>query len=132
MLQLEIVTPARRVVDETVETVTIPTQSGEIGILPGHAPLISNLKSGILAYSNAGASKRLVVSGGFVEVTEKGVSVLADTAEFAAEIKVDEARAERERLEKVLGAWGGSEEEFDAEKDKLECAEARLQLTANR
>ena len=132
MIKLEIVTPEKRVLDETVDAVTVPTLTGEIGILPNHAPLISTLKSGILSYTNKGAVERMVVSGGFVEVSANKVSVLADVAERADEIDVEAARAERESAEKVLGAWSGGEEEFEAERERLEKAQARLQLAGGR
>ena len=127
-LKLDIVTPARRVVSETVDSVTVPTFNGEVGILPAHAPLISQLKSGILSYTTGGTTKRMVVSGGFLEVGAKNVSILADSAEFAEEINAETARTERAELEKSLGSWNGTPEEFEIEKDKLERAEARLQL----
>ena len=133
MLKLEIVTPEKKVFDETVEAVTIPTAKGEIGILTNHAPLISTLKPGILSYSNKGAVDRMVVSGGFVEVSNNKVSVLADVAERADEINVESARTEREDAEKILGTWSsGSEEEFETEKERLEKAQARLLLASGR
>ncbi|HSK73178.1 MAG TPA: F0F1 ATP synthase subunit epsilon [Pyrinomonadaceae bacterium] len=133
MLKLEIVTPERKVFDETVEAVTIPTANGEIGILTNHAPLISTLKPGILSYTNKGAVDRMVVSGGFVEVSNNKVSVLADVAERADEINVESARTEREDAEKILGTWSsGSEEEFETEKERLEKAQARLLLASGR
>ena len=128
MLRLEIVTPEKRVLNETVDAVTIPAASGEVGILPNHAPLISALKSGVLAYTKGGATERMVVSGGFVEVGADKVSVLTDIAETAEDINVESARAEREQSERLLGAWSGSEADFEVEKDKLERAQARLQL----
>lgn len=132
MLNLEIVTPEKRVFDETVDAVTIPTTNGEIGILPNHAPLISSLKSGILTYSNRGATERMVISGGFVEVSANKVSIMADVAERAEEINAEAARAERESAEKVLSAWSGTEDQFEAEKERLEKAQARLQLASGR
>lgn len=128
MIKLEIVTPEKKVVDETVDAVTVPTANGEVGILPNHAPLISTLKPGILSYSRGGAQEKLVVSGGFVEVNTDKVSVLADVAETAEDIDLDAARQEREATEKALGAWSGSESDFEIEKEKLERAQARLQL----
>ena len=131
MIKLEIVTPEKKVFDETVDSVTVPTATGEVGILPNHAPLISSLKSGILSYSNKGASEKLVVSGGFVEVSTNTVSVLTDVAERADEIDVEAARAERDEAQKVLSAaFSGTEEEFEAEKERLERAQARLLLAA--
>jgi F-type H+-transporting ATPase subunit epsilon len=128
MIKLEIVTPEKRVLNETVDSVTIPAANGEVGILPNHAPLISGLKSGVLAYTKGGVTERMVVSGGFVEVGADKVSVLTDIAETAADINVEAARTEREQSEKVLGAWNGTEADFEVEKDKLERAQARLQL----
>ena len=128
MLRLEIVTPEKRVLNETVDQVTIPTANGEVGILPNHAPLISGLKSGVLAYTKGGATERMVVSGGFVEVGSDKVSVLTDIAETAADINVEAARSEREQSERTLGAWSGTEADFQVEKDKLERAQARLLL----
>lgn len=132
MLNLEIVTPERKVLSEAVDAVTIPTTSGEVGILTNHAPLISSLKSGILSFSKSGSTERMVVSGGFVEVSANNVSVLADIAERADEIDVEAARSEREAVEKALGAWKGSEEEFEVENERLEKAQARLQLSSGK
>jgi F-type H+-transporting ATPase subunit epsilon len=132
MIKLEIVTPEKMALSETVEMVTIPTVSGEIGILPNHAPLISALQAGILAYTKGATVNRLVVSGGFVEVGVNTVSVLAEIAEAPDEINTDLARLEKSEAEKVLGSWGGSEEDFEIEKEKLGRAEARLQLAAGK
>ena len=131
-MKLEIVTPERRVVDETVDAVTVPTQNGEIGILPAHAPLISQLKAGVLSYSKGAATTKLVVSGGFLEVGADRISILADTAETADEINAATARAEREQIERAMTNFDGSAEEMQAEQEKLERAEARLQLAAGR
>jgi F-type H+-transporting ATPase subunit epsilon len=132
-LKLEIVTPEKKVFDETVDNVTVPTATGEIGILPNHAPLISALRSGILAYSHKGASEKLVVSGGFVEVSSNKVSILTDVAERADEIDVEAAKAQLSDAQKALsGAFAGTEEEFEAENERLERAQARLALTAGR
>ncbi|MDQ3132385.1 MAG: F0F1 ATP synthase subunit epsilon [Acidobacteriota bacterium] len=130
MLNLEIVTPEKKVFDDAVDAVTIPTAKGEIGVLPNHAPLISTLKPGILTYSNRGATERMVVSGGFVEVSINKVSILADVAEKADEVNVEAARADREASEKILSAWSGGEDEFEIEKERLEKAQARLSLVA--
>src|SRR5215203_210745 len=131
MIKLEIVTPEKKVFDETVDSVTVPTATGEVGILPNHAPLIAALRSGILAYSNRGTSEKMVVSGGFVEVSANRVSVLTDVAERADEIDVEAARAELGDAQKLLGgAFSGSEEEFAAENERLERAQARLALSS--
>ena len=132
MLKLEIVTPEKKVVDTTVDSVTVPTTNGEIGIMQNHAPLISTLKSGILTYAAGGTTERLVISGGFVEVGVNVVSVLTDVAETSSEVNVEAARAEQVEVERLLAGWGGTEEEFEAEVEKLERAQARQQLAGGR
>ena len=132
MLNLEIVTPEKKVLSEAVDSVTIPTTNGEVGILTNHAPLISSLKPGVLSYTKAGATEKMVISGGFLEVSADNVSVLADVAETAAEINVEAAKTERDAAEKILNAWKGTEEEFEVEKERLEKAQARLQLAGGR
>jgi F-type H+-transporting ATPase subunit epsilon len=132
MLNLEIVTPEKKVFDEAVDSVTIPTTNGEIGVLPNHAPLISTLKPGILTVSTRGASERMAIAGGFVEVSANKVSILADSAEKADEVNVEAARAEREAAERILGAWSGTEEAFEIERERLEKAQARLALASGK
>jgi F-type H+-transporting ATPase subunit epsilon len=131
MLNLEIVTPEKKVLSDTVDSVTVPTASGEIGIMPNHAPLISTLKPGILTVNKSGVTEKMVVSGGFIEVSSNKVSVLTDIAEKADEINVEAARTEKVEVEKILGAWkDGSEEDFEVESERLQRAQARLQLTS--
>jgi F-type H+-transporting ATPase subunit epsilon len=79
--QLEVATPERLFVDEQVSEAELPGKEGYMGILPGHAPLLSILGAGILTYKSAGGEKKLKLDGGFVEVFEDHVRVLADHAE---------------------------------------------------
>ena len=131
MLKLEIVTPEKRVLDADVDSVTVPTATGEAGILPNHAPLISALKPGILAYTAKGSTERLAVSGGFVEVTANKVAVLADTAEGPDEINAEAARADRDAAEKELSAFAVAPvEETEAIRERIDGANAKLQLMA--
>ena len=131
MLKLEIVTPERKVLDETVESVTVPTATGEAGILPNHAPLISALKPGVLSFTNKGNIERLAVSGGFVEVSRDQVSVLTDSAETAADIDVSAARADREAAEQELAANAAAPvDETEAIRERIDAANAKLQLAA--
>ena len=133
MLKLEIVTPERRVLDETVDSVTVPTATGEAGILTAHAPLISALKPGILTYVVKGATEKLAVTGGFVEVSSDKVSVLTDTAETAAEIDTEAARAMRDSAQKDLAAAAtASIEETESIRERLDAANARLALAAGK
>lgn len=127
-IQLEVVTPERRVLGEPVDMVTVPGLGGELGILPGHTPLISQLQTGVLTYVQSGKSFQLLVSGGFVEVRDDLVSVLAEVAERPEEIDAARARSSRERLEKQLNGWSGSEEDFEIAKTELDRSLVRLQL----
>jgi F-type H+-transporting ATPase subunit epsilon len=127
-LQLEVVTPERRLLSEPVEMVTVPGLGGELGILPGHTPLISRLQTGVLSYVQDGRTQQLHVSGGFVEVNDDKVSVLADLAERPEEIDVAKARQERDRLEKALSSWTGTEEELEKERVNLDRSLVRVQL----
>jgi F-type H+-transporting ATPase subunit epsilon len=129
-LQLEVVTPERRVLSEQVNSVTVPGRSGEMGILPGHAPLISELQTGVLSYNEDGSVFQLHVSGGFVEVADDRVSVLAEIAERPEEIDATRAREARERTEKQLSSWSGTEEDFEKARAKLERSVVRLQLAS--
>jgi len=103
-IKFEIVTPERIVLKEEVLQVTVPTQSGEITVLPDHIPLVSILRPGVLELKKAnGESEIISVSGGFVEVLKNKIVILADTAERAIELdeaKIEEARAKAEEMKK--------------------------------
>jgi F-type H+-transporting ATPase subunit epsilon len=127
-LKLEVVTPERRVLSEAVDAVTLPGLGGELGILPGHTPLISQLQTGVLSYTTAGKKLQLHVSGGFIEIKDDTVSVLAEIAERPEEIDAARARLSREHTEKQLNAWSGSEQDLEEARVKLERSLVRLQL----
>ena len=129
-LQLEVITPERRVLSESVDMVTVPGLNGELGILPGHTSLISQLKTGVLSFVKAGATSQLHVSGGFVEISDDRVTVLAEVAERPEEIDAARARLAREHVEKQLSAWSGTEEDFEVARAKLERSMVRLYLAA--
>ena len=93
IFQLEIVTPEKLVVKEAVEEAQIPGKNGYLGVLPGHAPLITELAVGEIAYKGAGGTHYLAVAWGFAEVLPDKVTVLAETAERAYEIDVKRAEA---------------------------------------
>src|SRR5262249_18049633 len=127
-IQLEVVTPERRVLSEAVDMVTVPGLGGELGILPGHTPLISQLQTGVLSYVKGGSTSQLHVSGGFIEVRDDHVSVLAEIAERPEEIDAARARLAREHIERQLSAWSGTEEDFETARAKLERSMVRLDL----
>ena len=127
-LELEVITPERRVLAESVNMVTVPGLGGELGILPGHTPLISQLQTGVLSYVQDGRTSQLHVSGGFVEVRDDHVSVLAEVAERPEEIDAARARLSRDHVEKQLSSWTGTEEDFENARAKLERQMVRLKL----
>ncbi|HEY0543845.1 MAG TPA: F0F1 ATP synthase subunit epsilon [Pyrinomonadaceae bacterium] len=129
-ITLEVVTPERRVLAETVDAVYVPGMNGELGILPGHTPLISQLQTGVLSYTKGGATERLHVSGGFVEVNQDRVTILAEVAERPDEIDAARARLAREHAEKTLTSWSGTEEDFEVARARLERSMVRLQLAS--
>jgi len=103
-IQLEIVTPERQLLSQSVDAVQLPGADGELGILPGHAPLITELGIGVLTYRDAQETGHLAIIRGFAEVLPDRVSVLAEIAEHAGEIDVERAKAARERAEKRLAS----------------------------
>ena len=105
-IQLEIVTPERMVVKDTAEDVQIPGKGSYLGILPGHAPLITELAVGEITYHHGGQTKRLAVAWGFAEVLPDKVTILAETAERADEIDVSRAQSAKQRAEEVLKKAG--------------------------
>jgi F-type H+-transporting ATPase subunit epsilon len=131
-LNLEVVTPERRVLSEAVNSVTIPGREGEMQILPGHAALIAELKPGVLTYNQDGTNFPLHVARGFVEIHHDRVSVLCEIAERPEEIDANRARLARERTEKQLSSFSGTEEDFEKARAKLERSMVRLQLASPR
>jgi F-type H+-transporting ATPase subunit epsilon len=129
-IHLEIVTPEKLALREQVDEVTLPGLSGELGILPHHTPLVSRLKTGILAYRQGGERREIHVSGGFAEVLPDRVSVLSDIAERPEEIDIERARQAKERAERRLSQQisGTADIDFRRAQLKLERAMIRLQL----
>jgi len=101
-IALEVVTPERHLVREQVNEVQMPGLQGYLGILPGHAPLITELWMGELSYKKGAQAFHLSVIGGYAEVLADRVIVLADVAELAEGIDVERARAARDRAERRL------------------------------
>ncbi len=104
--RLEIVTPVRKVYTEDVRMVVLPGSEGEFGVLPDHAALVSALKIGVIRVHHEGKVTKIAVSGGFVEVRDSKVTVLANSAERQDQIDVDRATAAKERAEQRLAAQG--------------------------
>ncbi len=101
-LTLEIATPERMLLSEKVSEAEIPGRDGYIGVLPGHAPLISELASGVLRYVSGGKTVHISVLGGFVEILDDHIRVLADAAARRDEINVEQARADLRRAQDLM------------------------------
>src|ERR1700745_532700 len=111
--QLEIVTPEKLVVKDQAEEMQIPGKNGYLGILPGHAPLITELSVGQISYRNASETHYLCVAWGFAEVLPDKVTILAETAERGEEVDRERAEKAKERAEKRLSS---SDPEVDVER----------------
>jgi F-type H+-transporting ATPase subunit epsilon len=126
-IQLEIVTPDRQVVHDSVDSVTIPGKSGYLGILPGHAPLLSELRTGELVYTHGEAKHYLAVSWGFAEVLPDRVIILVQTAERAEEIDLERAERALGRAEERLKKFTDPTIDAESARTAYERARARLQ-----
>jgi F-type H+-transporting ATPase subunit epsilon len=128
--QLEIVTPEKKVVDTTAEEVQIPGKNGYLGVLPGHAPLITELAVGEITYRESGGEHRLAVAWGFAEVLPDKVTILAETAERPGEIDVARARQSKERAQQRL-ASGDTSVDVERALDALQRADTRLEVASH-
>jgi F-type H+-transporting ATPase subunit epsilon len=128
-IELIIVTPERQFLRESVVEVVMPGAEGELGILPGHAPLITELGIGELTYRGSGSnpSGALAIIQGFAEVLGDRVTVLAETAERAAEIDLARAEAAKARAEKHLTS-GDPNIDWDRASIALQRALIRIQV----
>ena len=130
-LKLEIVTPEKKVVDTAVDEVQIPGKNGYLGVLPGHAPLITELAVGEITFHAGSSEQRLAVAWGFAEVLPDKVTILAETAERPAEIDVERARKAKERAEQRL-ASGDTAVDVERALDALRRAESRLEVAGKK
>ena len=123
-LQLLVVTPERKAVEAEADEVELPGSEGYLGILPGHTPLITLLKPGVLSYRRAGRSEALAVSVGFAEISSDRVSVLVDSAERGSEVDAASAEGELAKAQEAMkSADAGT---LEAIRARVELAEARL------
>ena len=130
-LKLSVVTPQKQLISEEVDQVNAPGSEGDFGILYDHAPFLTNLRSGQLSYENDGESTTLVIGGGYLEVTDNRVTILAETGEFLHEIDRERAERARSQAEEKLSNPDLSEEEFSETQKKLFRAIARLENSEN-
>jgi len=125
--QLEIVTPSRLLVKDAAEEAQIPGVTGYLGILPGHAPLITELGVGEITYKASGATHTLSVAWGFMEVLPDKVTILAEAAERPHEIDVERAQKAKDRAEQRLKS-NDVEVDYTRAEDALQRAETRLNV----
>ena len=129
-LNLILVTHAEKLLEIECSDVGLPGRQGDMGILPGHAALISTLRPGELSYQPAGGGARrfVAVAPGFCEVADDTVTVLTETAEPAEDIDAAAARTERDELAAEYGR--ASFEDQGALKDRVDTAQARVDVAA--
>ena len=126
-IHLDIVTPDHLVAHDAVTAVTIPGKNGALGILPGHAPLLTELVPGEIEYTSAGAGHKLCVAAGFAEVLGNRVIVAVHSAERAEEIDVTRAEKARTRAEDRLKRFDDPQVDMERAREALRRAIARLE-----
>ncbi len=127
LVKLDIVSPRRLLYTKDVKMVIARAKSGEIGIMPGHIPILATLEPGVMRVKLADDSEeKIAISGGFLEVSSEKITVLARTAELPEEIDVDRALKARERAEKRLKEISQDRVEQARAKASLDRAIARL------
>jgi len=129
-IELEVVTPERHVLHETVESLEMPGKEGYLGILPGHAPLLTELGVGILTYRKGEETRYLTVIQGYAEVLPDRVIVLAEISERAEEINVERTRAAEGNARAELAKAPAGEKQWDNASFALQRALVRLQTAA--
>ena len=132
-IQLSIVTPERLVLSEDVDQVNVPGVEGDLGILYDHAPILTTMRAGRFSYELVSEKGRetihMIVSGGYLEVTDNRVIVLAEAVEFLDEVDNDRAKASLAKAEEALAKTDLSDDEFAEAQDRLFRAIARLEPT---
>jgi len=131
-LAVEIITPSRILVQEQVDELNVPGELGYLGILPGHTALLTNLGQGELMYRRGEQRRYLTIFGGYMEVHDDHVTVLADIAERAEEIDRPRAEAARDRAEQRLHDIHAHDIDFERARAALARAMVRLQVAGHR
>lgn len=126
-IELQIVTPQKHVLAETVEAIEIPGKEGYLGVLPGHAPLISELGIGVLAYRKGRQTRYLTIIQGYAEVLPDRVIVLAEISERAEEIDIERVRAAQQKAEAQMAKASAGSSEWQEQRLAVERALARTQ-----
>jgi F-type H+-transporting ATPase subunit epsilon len=127
-LHLTVVTRERKIVETDVDEVELPASDGEIGVLPGHTPLLTTLRIGQMKYRTGTTLQRLVLSWGFAELLPDRVIVMAETARLPEEIDPAAAEREREQAERELADLSSQDPEFAIVEARLEESVAMIDL----
>jgi F-type H+-transporting ATPase subunit epsilon len=130
--QLRIVTPNRLLFDEQVREVTAPGTLGEFGVLPDHITFLTSLEIGALRYRTDGEAQRIAVRGGFAEVADNVMTVLADEAVFAEDVDREAARADLTAADAQLRNLSPLDPSFSAADANRRWAQARIELSSGR
>jgi len=129
-LQLEMVTPYKKVLSTEVDELTVPGFTGELGILPGHTPLLTTLRVGELSYKQGGSTYHVAVNWGYLEIEEDRATVLVDTAEEADEIDLARAKAALGRAEEALKKLSAEDKQYRIMEAALQRALIRIQVAS--
>lgn len=127
-ISLTVVTRERKFIEIDVDEVVLPASDGEIGVLPGHTPLLTTLRIGVLRYRAGSTVERIVISWGFAEVLPDRVIVLAERGVLPSEIDVAAAEAERLEAEKELAYLSSHDPEFAIVEGRLEESVALINI----
>ncbi len=129
-IRLRLVTPSRMLLDEEVDEVTGPGALGEFGVLPNHISFLTLLEIGEMSYKQGQTKRFLALSGGYAEVLNNVMTVLAPAAEFAEEIDTSRARVAKEKAEKRMGELIQEDKDFAAAEAALRRALVRIQVAS--
>jgi F-type H+-transporting ATPase subunit epsilon len=132
MIQVEVVTPERAVLTDTAETVILPGNNGEIGVLPGHLPLLTSLSVGELRVITASGTRSFVVEGGFAEILPDRVSILTEACDGVDEIDVAAAREALAVAQKELESLEARSTDEEIEHDVMENHREKLRRARSR
>jgi len=127
-IALTVVTRERKFIEVDVDEVVLPASDGEIGVLPGHTPLLTTLRIGTLRYRAGSTVERIVISWGFAEVLPDRVIVLAERGVLPAEVDLTAAEAERTEAEKELAYLSSNDPEFAIVEGRLEESVALISI----
>jgi F-type H+-transporting ATPase subunit epsilon len=131
-LTLQLVTPYKKVLSQEVDEVTAPGAMGELGVLPGHTPLLTTLKIGELSYRDGNETFHVAVNWGYLEIEEAKVNVLVETAEPADEIDLARAKAALGRAEEALKKLSQEDKNYKIMEAALERAMIRIQVAGHK